>query len=187
MASLWILTVFYSQTCSVKDELQLPHAQLYVHPRRTMREKRVVEKKSAAIHKTEMKKMRRNSITKSKNLKPLATSFSIHAEAAVLARCKKMLALNKIGGEDTSRGRTFNYNKLRLFVIRVGADGQLMNSKPCTHCTNMMIQLGIRRVSYSTDDGTICTDKLAQLQTSMSTGHKRISQDAASSSSSSSP
>jgi hypothetical protein len=93
-----------------------------------------------------------------------------------------MLALNKLGAEDKRNGRAFNFNKLKLYVIRVGTDGQLMNSKPCSHCTSKMLALGMRRVTYSTDTGTLQTDKLAEIQTSLSSGHDRIFQAASSSS-----
>jgi len=34
-------------------------------------------------------------------------------------------------------------------------NGRLRNSKPCSHCAKYMLQLGIKRVEYSDDNGNI--------------------------------
>jgi deoxycytidylate deaminase len=46
-----------------------------------------------------------------------------------------------------------------IAVIRFGKDGTLKNSRPCNHCLDTMKYYRIKKVMYSTDDGTIKSEK----------------------------
>jgi cytidine deaminase len=53
-----------------------------------------------------------------------------------------------------------------ILVIRIGANGNLLNSKPCKHCVLMMMnvnQLNIKNIYYSDDNGIIQCEKLNKL------------------------
>ena len=43
-----------------------------------------------------------------------------------------------------------------IFVIRVNANDELVNSRPCYNCLNMMKAVGIHRVFYSVDGEVEC-------------------------------
>lgn len=47
-----------------------------------------------------------------------------------------------------------------LLVVRVTANQQLCDSKPCCMCINLMNMFGLRRVYYSNDKGELCYQKL---------------------------
>jgi deoxycytidylate deaminase len=46
-----------------------------------------------------------------------------------------------------------------IAVVRFGKDGSLKNSRPCNHCLESMIKYRIKKIMYSTDDGTIKSEK----------------------------
>ena len=46
-----------------------------------------------------------------------------------------------------------------IAVIRFAKDGSLKNSRPCNHCLESMIKYRIKKIMYSTDDGTIKSEK----------------------------
>jgi len=44
-------------------------------------------------------------------------------------------------------------------VVRVNNNNDLKNSRPCNNCIEQMVKYNIRRVVYSTDDGTLVSEK----------------------------
>lgn len=48
-------------------------------------------------------------------------------------------------------------------VVRVNAQGELKNSRPCIMCIYMMAIYGIYRVYYSDDAGQIRCEKISQI------------------------
>lgn len=42
-----------------------------------------------------------------------------------------------------------------VYVVRVGRDGHLRNSKPCAMCEAAMQYVGVKRVIYSNSNGTL--------------------------------
>lgn len=52
-----------------------------------------------------------------------------------------------------------------LYVVRILPNGKLGNSKPCVNCTRLIKQFKIKRVHYSTENGTIKTEKTYKLET----------------------
>ena len=54
-------------------------------------------------------------------------------------------------------------------------NGRLRNSKPCSHCAKYMLQLGIKSVEYSDDNGTIVRCRIENLEnTVVSRFHRKI-------------
>lgn len=39
--------------------------------------------------------------------------------------------------------------------MRISVDGELRESSPCKHCAAAIKQIGIKRIQYSTNEGTI--------------------------------
>lgn len=85
--------------------------------------------------------------------------FTYHAEESVL---------NKI-----SNCPKFNMKKLpkyTMIVIRVHKK-RLAESKPCSECLNKLRDAGIRKVIYSTKEGTLCYTKTKHINGILSSGY----------------
>ena len=54
-----------------------------------------------------------------------------------------------------------------MVVVRIGKDGSLRNSRPCNNCIEQLVKYGIKRISYSLDNGTTVSEH----PSSMSRGH----------------
>jgi len=78
--------------------------------------------------------------------------YSTHAEMSVIYKILKSCKLQPFKD-------IIDLSDYSIVVIRYGKDGTLKNSRPCTHCLNMMILYRIKKISYSTDDGSILTEK----------------------------
>lgn len=72
------------------------------------------------------------------------TCYSTHAEMDVIHKALK---------------NDFDLSCCTIAVVRIGRDGSLRNSRPCNHCLNSMIKYRIKKIMYSTDDGTIKSEK----------------------------
>ena len=82
--------------------------------------------------------------------------YSTHAEMDVIHKALKTVD---------------NLNNCIIAVIRFGKDGSLRNSRPCNHCLESMIKYRIKKIMYSTDDGTIKSEKPQDMeQTHISSG-----------------
>ena len=51
---------------------------------------------------------------------------------------------------------------LNIMVVRINANGQLVNARPCYQCTLMMKSIGINKVYYSIEDEIVC-EKVSQM------------------------
>jgi deoxycytidylate deaminase len=70
-----------------------------------------------------------------------------------------------------------NYNsrsKLRILVIRIDNHGNLINSKPCNNCIEMMRKYGIKKISYSNENGIIITESIKNITGSYSSAYRSI-------------
>ena len=47
-------------------------------------------------------------------------------------------------------------NKYNLLVVRINSEGQMVNSRPCYNCLDMLKSCGIKNIYYSTENGIIC-------------------------------
>jgi deoxycytidylate deaminase len=54
--------------------------------------------------------------------------------------------------------------KIKIVVVRVNSEGDFVMSKPCKHCIKFMRAMGVKRISYSTDDNVIVTEKLSKIK-----------------------
>ncbi len=79
---------------------------------------------------------------------------SIHAEVNCIKNIKKLR------------------KKYRLLVLKFNKQGELVDSKPCSHCRETMIRKGFTDVYYSTNEGIIEKSKLKNLETRLSTSQK---------------
>ena len=60
-----------------------------------------------------------------------------------------------------------------FYVVRVDCHGKLSDSKPCNQCLDALKRVGIRKVFYSTSNGTIMEEKVANMfSTHISHGQK---------------
>ena len=57
------------------------------------------------------------------------------------------------------KSNKLDLNNCTIAVVRLGRDGTLKNSRPCNHCLDSMKFYRIKKIMYSTDDGTIKTEK----------------------------
>ena len=67
------------------------------------------------------------------------TNYTQHAE---FSACRNILHLSK-------------RNNFTIYVVRLTRTGRVGISKPCPDCKSLLIQLGINRVVFSTDDGNM--------------------------------
>jgi deoxycytidylate deaminase len=51
-----------------------------------------------------------------------------------------------------------------IVVARFGKDGTLKNSRPCNDCLDTMSKYRIKKIMYSTDEGTFKVDKPEQME-----------------------
>ena len=70
--------------------------------------------------------------------------FSTHAEMDVIHKALR---------------HNMDLNNCTIAVIRMGRDGTLKNSRPCNHCLDSMKFHRIKKIMYSTDDGTIMSER----------------------------
>jgi tRNA(Arg) A34 adenosine deaminase TadA len=57
------------------------------------------------------------------------------------------------------------FKKITLYVVRVNTKGDLKNSAPCVHCTEVIVKLNIKRVVYSGGDNTFTKMKPSEYYT----------------------
>jgi hypothetical protein len=78
--------------------------------------------------------------------------YSTHAEMCVIYKFLKSCKLQPF--------KDFvDMSDYIIVVVRYGRDGCLKNSRPCNHCLDTMEKYRIKKIIYSTDDGTVTTDK----------------------------
>jgi cytidine deaminase len=78
--------------------------------------------------------------------------FSTHAEMCVIYKILKSCKLQTF--------KDFvDLSDYCIVVVRYGKDGTLRNSRPCNHCLEVMKFYKIKKIHYSTDEGTVLTEK----------------------------
>jgi deoxycytidylate deaminase len=93
----------------------------------------------------------------------------------VLARHAEENALEKYHSCIGIKGRKkIAPRKLHMIVIRINSVGDLTESKPCSHCVDVMRSYGIRKVTYSTKEGTFVTESLAVIISQPSVGYRSV-------------
>ncbi len=62
-----------------------------------------------------------------------------------------------------------------MYVIRVNKNNELLNSKPCKSCIDVMRMFGIKNIYYSTDKGDLKKEKICDIETDhLSIAHKNL-------------
>lgn len=93
----------------------------------------------------------------------------------ILARHAEENALDKYESSIGVRGRkAVAKRKLVMYCIRINRAGDLAESKPCSHCVEVMKEYGIRKVVYSTKGGTLVTELLSTIESEPSVGYKSV-------------
>lgn len=96
-------------------------------------------------------------------------------------RDKRLLALSKHAEENVlynfyKNNRNYRVTRrLVLIVIRVNSNNKLINSKPCSHCLEMMKYYGIKKVIYSDTNGLLTSDIIKNMKSRASKGYRMIS------------
>ena len=89
---------------------------------------------------------------------------SVHAEEGVIDKFSKHTRKKQI--------KHLNVNKFTFIVIRVDKEGNLKESCPCTNCLSVISSVGIKKVTYSRDDGTIITKKIKDISSRYSKAYR---------------
>lgn len=61
-----------------------------------------------------------------------------------------------------------------LYVVRLGNNDSMMDSKPCTCCVKALRKMGVKRVYYSCNAGTVRMEKVCDMKST----HLSFHQDA---------
>lgn len=59
--------------------------------------------------------------------------------------------------------KTRKMSKYVVWIVRWDRNGNLVNSKPCLHCRNNLLSLGIHRIVFSNEDGCFIKADLRDL------------------------
>ncbi|CAH6419478.1 Hypothetical protein HVR_LOCUS658 [uncultured virus] len=106
-------------------------------------------------------------VRKLKNqIKRTGLVLSRHAEENVLEKYH-----HRIGVKGRKK---VAHRKLQMIIIRVNAVGDMVESKPCSHCVEVMKSYGIRKVTYSTSSGVMITESLSIIITQHSVGYRSV-------------
>jgi len=100
------------------------------------------------------------------HIKRYGCKLAKHAEENALDRY-----LYKLGDK---RNKKINFNKLHVTVIRIDDNNNLIESKPCDHCIEVMKSYGIRKVTYSTREGILITENVDKVISTCSSGYRSI-------------
>lgn len=107
--------------------------------------------------------------------KVLELRLQIRRTGLVLARHAEENALSKYRANIGVRGRKrITPRKLHMVVIRINNSDEIIESKPCSHCVEVMRAYGIRKVTYSTKDGNLVTESLALIISQPSVGYRSV-------------
>ncbi len=63
---------------------------------------------------------------------------------------------------------------LNIMVIRLNANGQLNNARPCYQCTLMLKNIGINKVYYSVDNTIVCEKVADMISINSSNSRKKV-------------
>lgn len=90
----------------------------------------------------------------------------IQRSRVILAKHAEENALEKYLSNISIMGqKSVATRKLHVIVIRIDANDQITESKPCSHCVDVMRSYGIRKVTYSTKSANFVTESLTTIIT----------------------
>ncbi len=84
---------------------------------------------------------------------------NVHAEMGALH-----LAFRSLSSRHNRRARKNHNHHMDVYVIRIGYNGDLLNSRPCLDCIRALKKFQVERVYYSDALGQIKMEKLAEMQ-----------------------
>ena len=67
-------------------------------------------------------------------------------------------------GSKKHKKRAGGPSKFNILVVRITANNQLADSRPCCMCIHLMRIHGICRVYYSNEKGELCWQKISQIE-----------------------
>jgi tRNA(Arg) A34 adenosine deaminase TadA len=83
--------------------------------------------------------------------------------------CHSEMTVLKYIGKDLTNKRKIS--KYTLWNARWTRNGDLVNSKPCLHCQEVLLRIGIKNIIFSTSKGVFIKTKLASLNCNLSSGY----------------
>jgi hypothetical protein len=63
-------------------------------------------------------------------------------------------------------------SKYTIWNIRWDKNGEIKNSKPCLNCQQILLNIGIKKIVFSTDGGIFKKNKLSELLCVKSSGYR---------------
>ena len=123
-----------------------------------------------------IQKAEQTSIIKNVNINELITiRTQIKRYGCKLAKHAEEHALDRyVYKLRDKRNKKINANKLHMTVIRIDDNNNLIESKPCDHCVQVMKSYGIRKVTYSTREGLLVTEHVDKIHSTCSSGYRSI-------------
>jgi tRNA(Arg) A34 adenosine deaminase TadA len=90
----------------------------------------------------------------SDKLNSFVTTFAHHSAARMHAEVNAVLLARK----------KIDLRGAKMYVAKIGRNGELGNSKPCAMCMQALKLYGIKRVTYTMGDNNFDIEKLSQSQ-----------------------
>jgi deoxycytidylate deaminase len=84
--------------------------------------------------------------------------------------CHSEMSVLKFIGPDLNNKRKLG--KYTIWNIRWTRNGEIVNSKPCHHCQQVLMRIGIKNIVFSTSKGVFIKTKLAHLNCKLSSGFR---------------
>lgn len=81
-------------------------------------------------------------------------TYSLHAEISAIINAFKLYGIYRLSFKPTKK-LTKRLKKCSIVVLRIDMNGNLAESKPCKSCLNVLKQLNIKNVYYSSKNGII--------------------------------
>lgn len=102
------------------------------------------------------------------------TMPTLHAEMCALSQ-----VFRKRQSPGTNRRQRLQSKKIRnrnvdIYVIRINAENDLLNSRPCQDCLRALRKMGVDRVFYSNTDGDIVMEKVCDMESTHLSHHQSI-------------
>ena len=79
----------------------------------------------------------------------------------------EMTVLKYISSELSNKRKVGKYT---VWNARWSRDGKLVGAKPCRHCQQVLLRVGIKNIVFSTSKGIFIKSKLAELKCQLSSG-----------------
>ena len=100
---------------------------------------------------------------------------TMHAEMCALS----LVFRKRQQDDEPGRRHRLQYKKNRnrhvdLYVIRIGAENKLLNSRPCRECVRALQKMGVDRVFYSDAAGNVVMEKVSTMTADHLSHHQAL-------------